>query len=160
MRRFSFALGAVLFALVNAVGGASAQQQGAKIGTLSCDISGGLGMIIASQKTVNCMFLPEATGWNRESYTGSISKFGLDIGGTTGAQMVWAVFAAGSPAPGALAGEYAGATAEATIAVGLGANALIGGSNRSIALQPLSITGQTGLNAAAGVAILRLAQVR
>ena len=33
---------------------------------------------------------------------------------------------------------------------------LIGGSNRTIALQPLSVTGQTGLNLAAGVASLEL----
>ncbi len=57
---------------------------------------------------------------------------------------------------GALAGTYAGATAEATIAVGLGANVLVGGSNRTVALQPLSVTGQTGLNLAAGVASLTL----
>jgi Protein of unknown function (DUF992) len=70
--------------------------------------------------------------------------------------MVWAVFAAGSPAPGALAGDYAGATAEATFAVGLGANVLVGGSNHTIALQPVSVTGQTGLNIAGGVAVLHL----
>ena len=91
-----------------------------------------------------------------QSYVGTISKFGLDVGATSSGQMVWAVFAGGSPTPGALAGNYVGATAEATVAVGLGANALVGGSNRTIALQPLSVTGQTGLNLAAGVASLDL----
>jgi Protein of unknown function (DUF992) len=127
-----------------------------KAGTLTCDVSGGIGLIIASQKTMTCRFEPVAPGWVPEAYVGSIGKLGVDIGATTGAQMVWAVFAAGSPAPGALAGDYAGATAEATFAVGLGANVLVGGSNHSIALQPLSITGQTGLNIAGGVAVLRL----
>ena len=49
-----------------------------------------------------------------------------------------------------------GATGEATVAVGLGANVLVGGSIRSVALQPLSATGQTGLNLAVGVADLQL----
>jgi Protein of unknown function (DUF992) len=127
-----------------------------KAGTLSCDVEGGIGMIIGSHKSMTCQFTPLAPGWMPESYSGSISKLGVDIGATSGAQMVWAVFAAGSPAPGALAGDYGGATAEATVAVGLGANVLVGGSHRSIALQPLSISGQTGLNVAAGVALLRL----
>jgi hypothetical protein len=70
--------------------------------------------------------------------------------------MVWAVYAPSARGPGVLAGTYTGATAEATVAVGLGANALIGGSNRTVALQPLSVTGQTGLNLAAGVASLEL----
>ncbi len=135
----------------------SAQAQSAvKAGTLSCDVSGGIGLIIGSQKTMACRFEPVAPGWVPEAYDGSIDKLGVDLGVTTGAQMVWAVFSAGSPAPGALAGDYAGATAEATFAVGLGANVLVGGSHRTIALQPLSITGQTGLNVAAGIAVLRL----
>jgi hypothetical protein len=69
---------------------------------------------------------------------------------------VWAVYAPSSRGFGVLAGTYTGATAEATVVVGLGANALIGGSNRTVALQPLSVTGQTGLNLAAGVASLEL----
>ena len=78
------------------------------------------------------------------------------IGGTTAGQMVWAVYAPTSRVFGALAGTYTGATAEATVAVGLGANVLVGGSSRTIALQPLSVSGQTGLNLAAGVASLSL----
>jgi Protein of unknown function (DUF992) len=137
------------------VGSANAAER-IKAGTLSCNVEGGIGMIVASKKSMTCQFTPLAPGWMPESYTGSIDKFGLDIGATSGAQMVWAVFAAGSPAPGALAGDYGGATAEATFAVGLGANVLVGGSHHSIALQPVSVTGQTGINVAAGVAVLRL----
>jgi len=131
-------------------------QNGGKVGTLVCDISAGLGLIIGSKKTITCRFDPAAPGWPAETYVGSINKFGLDLGVTSGGQMIWAVFAGGSPAPTALAGNYAGATAEATIAAGLGANALVGGSNRTIALQPLSVSGQTGLNVAVGVAELVL----
>jgi hypothetical protein len=74
--------------------------------------------------------------------------------------MVWSVFAGGSARPGALGGNYGGATAEATIAGGLGANVLVGGSDRTVALQPLSVTGQTGLNLAVGVAELILRPAR
>ena len=70
--------------------------------------------------------------------------------------MTWAVFAPGRINRGALAGSYGGASAQATIGVGLGANVLVGGFKRTIALQPLSIQGQKGLNIAAGIAGLSL----
>ncbi len=150
-------LAAIALGLAVATGGATAQQDNrGKAGTLTCDVSGGIGMIIGSQKSVTCRFEPVAPGWIPEAYVGTITKFGLDIGATVGSQMVWGVFAGGSPAQGALAGEYGGATAEATVAVGLGGNVLVGGSNRTIALQPLSVTGQAGLNLAVGVAVLKL----
>ena len=63
-------------------------------------------------------------------------------------------------ASGALAGNFAGATASATVGVGAGANVLIGGSNQSISLQPLSIEGNTGLNVAAGIGAITLHHVR
>ena len=60
----------------------------------------------------------------------------------------------------ALAGNYGGASAEATVGAGVGANVLVGGSNRTIQLQPLSVQGQTGLNVAAGVTGIELRWVR
>jgi hypothetical protein len=152
----TLALAATLVAPMSA----SAQQGAGKVGALSCDVSGGIGLIIGSQKTVTCRFDPAAPGWPAEVYVGSISKFGLDIGATTGGQMIWSVFAGGTARPGGLAGNYGGATAEATIAAGLGANVLVGGSDRTVALQPLSVTGQTGLNLAVGVAELILRPAR
>lgn len=135
---------------------AAQTQERIKVGVLSCDVSGGIGAIIGSRKDVNCRFTP-APDRPSEFYVGTISKFGLDIGVTTGGRMVWAVFApTRGYAPGGLAGSYAGASGEATIAAGLGANVLVGGSNRTIALQPLSVSGQTGLNLAVGVAELNL----
>lgn len=130
-----------------------------KAGTLVCDVSGGIGFIIGSQKGVQCAFNPDVPG-PPEVYVGVISKFGLDIGATSAGQMVWAVYAPTNRRYGALAGVYSGATAEATVAVGLGANVLVGGSDRTVALQPLSITGQTGLNLAVGVASLELRPAR
>lgn len=130
-----------------------------KIGTLTCDISAGIGLIIASKKNVTCTFNPAASG-PREVYTGSISKFGLDIGGTTGGRMVWSVYAPSTETHGALAGQYVGASGEATVGVGLGANVLVGGNDRTVALQPVSFQGQTGLNLAVGVAGLTLRPAR
>jgi hypothetical protein len=154
MRRIFIGLGVLALGFVTVIGGAAAQDR-VKAGTLVCDVSGGIGMIIGSQKGVRCEFNPDMAG-PREYYIGTISKFGLDIGATSAGQMVWAVFAPSTRSPGVLAGAYVGATAEATAIVGVGANALIGGSNQTVALQPLSVTGQTGLNLAAGVASLEL----
>jgi len=138
---------------------ASAQANRTKVGTLSCDISGGIGLIITSKKDLTCMFTPSQPG-PREVYVGSITKFGLDLGATAGGEMVWAVFAPTNRKFGAMAGDYGGATAEATVGVGLGANVLVGGSDRTVALQPVSVQGQAGLNVAAGVTDLRLRPAR
>jgi len=129
-----------------------------KAGTLNCDVSGGIGFIITSRKQLTCTFTP--VQGPTEVYVGSISKFGLDLGATAGGTMVWAVYAPSSRHYGALAGHYAGASAEATVGAGLGANALVGGSASTIALQPLSVQGQVGLNLAVGVASLDLRPAR
>jgi hypothetical protein len=130
-----------------------------KAGTLTCDISGGIGMIIGSKKDVACIFTPSQPG-PREVYTGAITKFGLDVGATAGGEMVWSVFAPSNKHFGALAGNYGGASAEATVGAGLGANVLVGGSDRTVALQPVSVQGQSGLNLAVGVSELQLRPAR
>ena len=137
----------------------AAQASRTKVGTLTCDISGGIGLIITSKKDLTCMFTPSQPG-PREVYVGSITKFGLDLGVTAGGEMVWSVYAPTTRKFGALAGDYGGATAEATVGAGLGANVLVGGSDRTVALQPVSVQGQAGLNVAAGVAELRLRPAR
>lgn len=140
---------------------ASAQSSDrVQAGVLNCDVSAGLGLIVGSQKEVTCQFLPADKSSPREVYVGVINKLGIDIGATTKGQMVWNVFAPTSRPVAALAGDYIGAGAEATVAVGLGANALVGGNNRTVALQPVSIQAQEGLNVAAGVTELRLRAVK
>src|SRR4029077_1186253 len=138
---------------------AMAQRERTKVGTLTCDISGGIGLIITSHKDVTCMFTPAQPG-PREVYVGGSNKFGLDLGATAGGEMVWSVYAPTTRRFGALAGNYGGASAEATVGAGLGANVLVGGSDRTVALQPLSVQGQAGLNVAAGVAELTLRPAR
>jgi hypothetical protein len=130
-------------------------QGGIKAGTLTCNVSAGAGFVFGSSRALNCVFAP--SGGRPERYTGTIEKFGVDVGYTAAAVIVWGVIApTASLAPGSLAGNYAGASAGAAVGAGLAANALIGGSNQQIALQPLSIEGQSGLNVAAGIASITL----
>jgi hypothetical protein len=153
MRLTATAFGALIG--VAAMVGPAAAQSAVNVGTLTCNVASGWGFIFGSSKAVNCTFA--GVGGRYEHYTGNITKFGADIGYTSGGVLVWTVVApVGAMVPGALGGNYAGATASATVGVGVGANALIGGSNNTIALQPLSIEGNTGLNVAAGVAGIQL----
>ena len=150
---------AVTAALSAMVAGAAAAQERTQVGQLTCDISGGVGLVFGSQRTLNCTFTPSDAG-SAEFYAGTLTKLGVDVGVTDRAAMVWLVYAPTSRPAGALAGSYGGATAEATVGAGVGANVLVGGSNRTIALQPVSLQGQSGLNVAAGVAGIDLRWVR
>lgn len=155
VRKLALAVGAVGLVAGALVYGPPAQAQGVKAGVLSCNVASGFGFIFGSSRAVNCTFSPP--GGPPQRYVGSIDQFGVDIGYTAGGVLVWTVLApTTSPAPGSLAGSYGGVTASATVAVGVGANVLVGGSNNTISLQPLSIEGNTGLNVAAGVAALTL----
>ena len=147
-----FAAAAVALTMMNSSPGFAAS--GVKIGALNCTVQGGVGLILGSKKAMSCTFHSAAGGIER--YTGSVTKIGVDIGVTTKSYIRWAVFAPGKLKPGSLAGGYGGGSAEATLGVGLGANVLIGGSNKSIALQPVSVQGQTGLNVAVGISGLTL----
>lgn len=140
-------------------GQAQQQRQGGtlRVGTLRCDVSGAeLGFIFGSTREVNCLF----SGLNRSApnrYVGEISRYGVDLGFTSSAVMLWGVLAPTTDLePGVLAGTYRGVSGNVTAGVGVGANVLVGGSNRSIQLQPLSVEGNTGLNIALGVAELTL----
>jgi Protein of unknown function (DUF992) len=133
-----------------------ARAAGVTAGFLTCDVSSGWGFIFGSSRRLHCVY--STTG---ERYVGHINKFGVDIGFTQGGVLVWTVVApAARLAPGALNGHYAGATAGVTAGLGVSANALVGGSHNTIALQPLSIEGNQGLNIAAGVAEITLHHVR
>ncbi len=139
------------------VSSTQAATTGIKAGVLQCVVAPGVGFVIGSSKDVRCTF----RGQGRvERYRGSTGKLGLDIGVTNKSYLSWLVFAPGKVGRGALAGTYVGASAQATVIAGLGANVLVGGSSQSINLQPLSTQGQTGLNIAAGFASLDLTAVR
>lgn len=133
---------------------AEASSYGVKVGVLRCHIEGGVGFIIGSSKNVDCVF--KRSGGGSEHYEGSIGKLGVDIGVTRATELAWVVFAPGKVKRGALKGSYTGASAEATVGIGLGANVLVGGFKRGINLQPISLQAQEGLNVAGGVASLHL----
>ena len=150
---FSSAVAAVAFGVLPASPPARAAVD-VRAGLLTCHVGHGFGFVFGSSRELACTF---QNGARVEHYAGDISKFGVDIGYLQSGVIVWGVFAPTTDlAPGALAGAYGGVTAGASVAVGADANALIGGSGNTIALQPLSIEGNTGLNVAAGVAAITL----
>ncbi len=125
-----------------------------RVGVLACSVEGGASFVFGSTKDMRCVF--DADG-RKERYVGRIDKFGVDIGITGKSVLVWTVLApTDNLSSGALSGEYVGVSADASVGVGGGANLLIGGSNDTISLQPLSAQAQTGLNAALAVASLKL----
>jgi len=138
---------------------APAQAAHVEAGVLNCTVHGGAGFIFGSSKDLDCTF--KGTNGGTEHYRGSINKFGLDLGFTSQSQIIWTVFAPSADLPaGALAGNYGGVSAEATVGLGVGANALVGGSNDTVALQPVSVQGQQGLNVAVGISQLQLRAMR
>ena len=150
-----------LLAAVAAVGAlvaapALAQDHGGvKIGTLQCHEASGWGFIFGSSHAVRCVY--DGGNGHVEHYSGSISKFGVDIGYQKSGVLLWTVVAPGPDVGrGGLSGHYGGLTAGASVVVGASANALVGGSHKNVALQPLSIEGNTGLNVAAGIGDITL----
>ena len=166
MRHIGTRLGALLGLGLLAATPALAQSQqppqmtgNVRAGTLRCDVAAGTSFIFGSTRDVHCIFTPSRGA--AERYAGEISRYGVDIGFTGAAVMLWGVLAStGDLQPGALAGTYAGVSAAATAGVGGAANVLVGGSNRGITLQPVSVEGNTGLNIALGVGELKLTAAR
>jgi hypothetical protein len=134
-------------------------RTGVKIGMLTCHVHGGAGYVIGSSKAVDCVY-KSAGGHRIERYQGKLGKLGIDVGFTNDTTIAWAVFAPGKVKAYALKGSYGGASAEATVIGGLGANVLVGGFGKTINLQPVSVQAQTGLNVAAGIASLHLDPAR
>ena len=127
-----FALAAAALAL-GAFAAAPASAAGVKVGVLTCHVSSGFGFIFGSSKDLRCTYRPN--DHSGEHYIGTVKKFGVDLGYTEGGEIIWGVFApTSSLKPGALEGGYGGVSASAAVGVGVGANALVGGFDKSIAL--------------------------
>jgi hypothetical protein len=147
--------GLAAIALMALAPAAQAANAGVNVGMLDCRLQDGWGRVITSGRDMHCTFHPSDGG--PEQYLGRFSRYGVDIGYTGNGRMVWAVFAPTSDMTrGALEGNYGGASAQATAGLGLGANVLIGGFDRSIVLQPISVEGNTGLAVAAGAGVMTL----
>ena len=155
-KTFKFAAGAAFATALGVLACAPpAQAAGVKVGVLNCHVAGGWGFVIGSSKPLYCAY---SSGQGEvEHYKGTVSKFGVDIDYTRSGVIVWNVIAPTThPKVGALQGSYGGATASASVGIGGGAHVLVGGFQRSIALQPVSITGESGLNVAGGIAAISL----
>jgi hypothetical protein len=146
---------ALLGALALSTPALAHHHSGVKVGILTCGVASGWGFVFGSSKDLHCTFRENDRA--AVHYEGNISKYGVDIGYTEGGVLIWGVFAPTSDVrPGALNGDYVGASASATVGIGAGANVLIGGFDKSIDLQPLSVSGNRGLNVAAGVGSISL----
>ncbi len=130
-------------------------QAGIKVGELTCNIGRDVGLILGSRAALVCSY--EGVGGAVESYHGTITKLGVDVGVTDEGVIVWAVIAPGANISNdALAGTYYGVSADVAAGVGVGANVLVGGFDRTITLQPLSVQGEVGAAVSAGVSEMRL----
>ena len=132
-----------------------ANAERAEVGKLDCDVSAGIGVIVGSKQDVDCMFTPTGSGVPQH-YVGNVTDFGLDVGTVEKGHMLWLVYNATRDPVGGLQGTYSGVTADASVGVGGGANILVGGTTRTLSLQPVSIEGDVGLNFAVGVTALKL----
>jgi len=134
-------------------------QANVEVGGLSCRSAGATGYVVGAVLNFQCVFMPSGGG-PEHHYVGVIRRIGVDLGVTQNVSMGWVVFApTGVIHPGDLAGNYGGVQGSATVGIGLGANAMVGGSNNTFALQPVSGQAQTGFNVAAGLAGLELRSV-
>src|SRR3979411_1095869 len=152
MRRSLILAAVAVTMLVASLAGANAQQpmQRVQIGILECRGGASVGFIVGSVTHLGCVL--RAEGMPEDRYVATIRKVGLDLGITQESALAWGVYApVARLGPGDRAGNSAGAQGSASVGVGLGGNVLVGGSANSIALQPLSVQGQTGLSVAAGL---------
>lgn len=150
MRRILVALSAAAIACTAVIGMAQAQQGRVQAGVLECRGGPNVGLIVGSVTNLGCVF--RSPNRPDDLYVATVTKIGVDLGITDQTVLSWAVFAPTAQlGVGDLSGDYAGVTASAAVGLGLGANAMIGGSQNSFALQPLSVQGQTGLSVAGGL---------
>ena len=154
-KTFRLMMGAAALGALALASSAQAAEHGVKVGELTCNVASGWGFVFGSSKDLRCVF--RQSNKHAVHYSGSINKFGVDIGYTEGGVLIWGVVAPTSDVrPGALAGDYVGVSASATAGVGVGASVLVGGFDKSFSLQPLSVSGNEGLNVAAGIGSITL----
>jgi hypothetical protein len=130
-----------------------------QVGMLSCKLNPSIGFVIFGHQSMECRFNPNPP-LPPQAYEGALNTVGIDLGITAGGVLGWAVLApTAGPPPGALAGEYVGATGDVGMGLGAGVNVLIGGSGRSFALQPVSLEGSVAVNVTVGLSGLQLRAV-
>lgn len=157
--RFAGSLAAAIVAASLGLASAASAQTGAPSGRLSCNVGAGIGLIVTSQRPMDCRYTPRRGPAQR--YVGIVRNFGLDLGTIRSSTMTWSVYGPYARAPlGILNGRYGGATAGASAGVGASGNLLIGGNNNEVTLQPLSLQSSRGINVALGVTGFELSLAR
>ena len=127
------------------------------IGSLSCNVGGSTGYVLASQKSLDCVFLSK-DGLQSAEYTGSIDKVGIDIGYTRAVHTIWRVYSLGTDrGPSNIGGTYVGEQGTVVAAdTPAGGNWLYGGPNAEIGMVASGVTKDAGYNLATGVAALTI----
>jgi hypothetical protein len=159
MRRILAAAAAIV--AMQAVGGAAQAQQFLTktkyyIGTLNCNVSGSVGLVFGSSKDLTCVFVTHNGA--TETYQGTIRKFGIDVGFTKAAHVMWHVYSLGTDrGAGALNGQFAGGQESAALGASAGTVGLFGGRNSEIVLESIAFAEKkAGLNFAEGIAEMTL----
>lgn len=128
---------------------------GVEAGLLTCNQVDQSNFVLFSNAKFDCSY--KSVGGVEDSFTATINNFGVDLSTSNEETLAWFVFAPTSEInAGSLEGRYIGASADASVGVGIGAKILIGGLDKSFALQPASLSGATGIGAAVGVQTMRL----
>ena len=152
-----FILTLAIITALSAPSAAQAPQSWTQVGSLTCKVDPNIGFIFAGHQPMQCTYTPSLTPAPPQYYDGAINTVGIDIGVSAGSVLAWGVFAPTTGLPeGALSGEYVGASGDIGFVVGGGANVLVGGSGRTVALQPLSLQGSLAFNVVLGVSSLKL----
>ena len=154
LKRLSISI--LSFACLTLLAGEASAGNSVNLGLLVCDMSKGIGLVLIEKQKMTCEFRP-ASG-PTEQYTGNITDFGIELGEIKEGHLIWGVFAAAllDMQPGALAGRYLGVDADVAAGLGVGANALMGGTGKGFVLQPVSVEGEIGVNIAAGIRTVSL----
>lgn len=156
MTRSTILAAAVAGLVLAGAGAAPAGDAGVKAGALTCTLTSSTNLVLVSGGTFDCVYAPGGDG-PTENYAGAIDKIGVDLSVINEKKLVWVVFApSNDTAPGALAGSYVGASADAALGVALGAKVLVGGGDNAFTLQPAVVSGGTGVGAAVGLEQFRL----
>jgi hypothetical protein len=136
---------------------AAQPQAWTQVGSLVCKVDPNVGFIFVGHQPMQCTYTPSLAPATPEYYDGAINTVGIDVGVSAGSVLAWGVFAPTTGLPqGALSGEYVGASGDIGFVVGGGANVLVGGSGRTVALQPVSLQGSIAFNVVLGVSSLKL----
>ncbi|MBC7281473.1 DUF992 domain-containing protein [Hoeflea sp.] len=157
--KYSTAAAAVIATVAFGAATLPSKADSVELGLLECVVEGGSGFVFGSSKDLACEYTPANESAAKEAYFGVINKFGIDVGVTGTTLIEWVVLAPTSDfefQPGSLAGTYRGVSAEASAAAGAGVNLMVGGSNDTFSLQPLSVQAQEGVNIAVGISEIEL----